>query len=129
MLVKSYDLNGIALDYAVAKAKNHQYRCPWMLEQDGYKAWKSYERAWGNFHPNYSEDSTFTSCFMEELKISVMHVEEDDPFPIEDGPWTAAVPNSDYGYTGPTALIAICRCYVSYKLGEDIEIPNELFKE
>jgi len=30
--------------------------------------------------------------------------------------------------TGPTPLIAATRCYVASKLGDDIEIPEELTK-
>jgi hypothetical protein len=30
------------------------------------------------------------------------------------------------GYTGPTPLIAAMRCYVASKLGETVEVPEEL---
>jgi anaerobic ribonucleoside-triphosphate reductase len=47
----------------------------------------------------------------------------------DDGPWSANIPGQEYGYTGPTPEIAIGRCVVAYKLGEDIEIPDELLKD
>ena len=31
-----------------------------------------------------------------------------------------------YGFIGPTALIAAARCYVASKLGETVEVPEEL---
>lgn len=121
MLVKSYDLEGIALDWAVAKAflTDEDDEC---LIEDNFINMHSK----GEFI--YSSLGYDVFYMQEELKISVLYVEDDDPYPIEDGPWSAAVPNSDYGYTGPTALVAICRCYVGHKLGEDIEIPGELLK-
>ena len=123
MLVKSYDLTGEALDYAFVKVylKDH----PWLNDPNfvskfadctKYKYWA------------YSEDSKISMEMLKEYKISLMHVEDDDPYPIDDGPWSANIPGQEYGYTGPTPEIAICRCVVSYKLGEDIEIPNELLK-
>jgi hypothetical protein len=119
MLVKSYDLTGGALDYAFVKAylKDHT----WLND------------------PNFA--SKFADCtkdeywayasleILKEFKISLMHVEEDDPYPIDDGPWSANIPGQEYGYTGPTPEIAIGRCVVAYKLGEDIEIPDELLKD
>ena len=129
MLLKSYDLKGIALDWAVAKSetlnadynmvKTHQdNRGNWHVMLDGHR---------GCYEP--SVDAHQANYLQEELKISVFYVEDDDPLPIEDGPWSAAIPNSEYGYTGPTSLIAVCRCYVANKLGEDIEIPDNLLKD
>lgn len=119
MKIKSYALKGIALDWAVAKAINNSYKwSPAIFISD---------HGSGYFH--YSTDGSTVASLLEELKISMLYVEDDDPLPIEDGPWTAAVPGADWGYTGPTALVALCRCYVSHKLGENIEIPDELFKE
>jgi len=31
--------------------------------------------------------------------------------------------------SGPTPLIAAMRCYVASKLGDEVEVPNELIKE
>ena len=122
MLLKSYELTGEALDWAVQSAvfhhMGHSNIKPWLLE--------SHEK--GVVRTSYTDSWAHCGPLLEELKISVMHVEDDDPMPIEDGPWTAAVPGADWGYTGPTALIAICRCYVQHKLGDDVEIPDELLK-
>lgn len=32
------------------------------------------------------------------------------------------------GADGPTLRIAVCRCYVASKLGEDVDVPEELLK-
>ena len=31
--------------------------------------------------------------------------------------------------TGPTILIAALRCYVASKLGDEVEVPDELLRE
>ena len=121
MLVKSYDLTGGALDWACAKALGHTVIIDgnmWIVDSA-----MRYE-----LPSLYSEDAVETLHMLKEYKISLMYVEEDDPYPIDDGPWSANIPGQKYGYTGPTPEIAICRCVVAYKLGEDIEIPNELLK-
>ncbi len=121
MLVKSYDLTGGALDWAVATALGHTVIIDgsmWIVDSA-----ERYE-----VPVLFSEDAVETVSMLKEYKISLMHVEEDDPYPIDDGPWSANIPGQEYGYTGPTPEIAICRCVVAYKLGEDIEIPDELLK-
>ena len=124
MLVKSYDLNGGALDYAFVQVylKDH----PWLNDPNFVSKFAdcTKDKYWA-----YSEDSKISMEILKEYKISLMHVEDDDPYPIDDGPWSANIPGQEYGYTGPTPEIAICRCVVAYKLGEDIEIPDVLLKD
>ena len=122
MLVKSYDLTGGALDWAVATALGHT------VIIDG-NMWIVDSAMRHEVPSPYSEDAVETLCMLKEYKISLMYVEEDDPYPIDDGPWSANIPGQEYGYTGPTPEIAICRCVVAYKLGEDIEIPDVLLKD
>lgn len=124
MLVKSYDLTGGALDWAIAHfylEGSHLFDNPDFVQEFVDKPTR---RNW-----KYSNEAWFTVQMIKEYKISLMHVEDDDPYPIDDGPWSANIPGQDYGYTGPTPEIAICRCVVAYELGEDIEIPNELLKD
>lgn len=39
--------------------------------------------------------------------------------------WHCFIDNSNF-QVGPTPLIAAMRCYVASKLGEEVEVPNEL---
>ena len=39
--------------------------------------------------------------------------------------WTAKHPQAVY-FDGPTPLIAAMRCYVASKLGDEVEVPDEL---
>ena len=123
MLVKAYDLTGGALDWAVAKfylSRSSLFANPDFVSQFVNNPTRRY---WC-----YSTETAFAIAMLQEYKISLVHVEDDDPYPIDDGPWSANIPGQEYGYTGPTPEIAICRCVVAYKLGEDIEVPDELLK-
>ncbi len=41
-------------------------------------------------------------------------------------PWLAASPKDDAMFWGATPLIAAMRCYVTSKLGDSVEVPEEL---
>ncbi len=65
-------------------------------------------RSMGDERGNYSHE--------EEYVISVPEVVV----------WTAWVKYGSYKQDGPTPLIAAMRCYVASKLGETVEVPEEL---
>ena len=105
--MKTSELTGAALDWAVAKCKGEleywpeiEYSTDWaqggpIIEREGIEFWtySSYQDEHGNF----------TS--------------------IKD----AKHPSRAQHYSGPTPLIAAMRCYVAAKLGDDIEIRNRRF--
>ena len=98
--MKTSELTGAALDWAVAKAIGE------------YKPVAV---------PHYSTDWTQGGPIIEREKIDVATYR---------GDWRAArhvgsVPTPTYGY-GPTPLIAAMRCYVASVLGDDVELPKEL---
>jgi hypothetical protein len=52
------------------------------------------------------------------------------PSPEDASVWIGSVNEIDWGWRfnriGPTPLIAAMRCYVASKLGDEVEIPEEL---
>ena len=116
---------GNTLDWLVAKCEGHESRCAWMLEKDGYIAWQNYEQAWGNPIPKYSTDGGVAVPIIEREKLQLQ---------TSLGEWVASTPKAveiggyrKYCFTpGPTFLIAAMRCYISSKLGDTVEIPEEL---
>lgn len=44
----------------------------------------------------------------------------------KDALWDASIGRLDYVEDGPTPLIAAMRCYVALRLGDEVEIPDEL---
>jgi hypothetical protein len=45
--------------------------------------------------------------------------------PLDERGWAAATDKTEFSY-GPTALVAAMRCYVASKLGDDVDVPEEL---
>ena len=105
--MKTSELSGAALDWAVAKCKGHGIGLlddPWFAPSTNWaqggpiieEQWICIE-AW----PNESdEDSRWIATRHEQPAVS----EE----------------------SGPTALIAAMRCYVASQLGDEVDVPNEL---
>ncbi len=96
MRIKKSELTGAALDWAVAKCEGVVYHGP---------AWTKYSTDWAQGGPIIEREGV-------EIK------------PTYAG-WTAFLGHVLFA-NGPTPLIAAMRCYVASKLGDDIDIPEEL---
>ena len=97
--MKTNELPGVALDWAVAKAIGE------------YKPVAV---------PRYSTDWAQGGPIIEREGISLDQYHD---FPN----WAASCPpESGFNWFGPTPLIAAMRCYVASKLGDDIELPEGL---
>ena len=119
MKVKINTLIGPALDWAVAKCEGHEWRCPWLLEKEGYVAWRNYERAWGYPTPPYSTDWSQGGPIIERERISVSA--------HQDGVnWQAWRSFYRPFYEANAPLIAAMRCYVASQLGDEVDVPEEL---
>jgi hypothetical protein len=102
MKIKTNELTGAALDWAVAK-------CEGLLHDDGTVSdyWQPSE-LWEQGGP-----------IIEREKLDVF---------CSGQIWDAST--GDRGnnsiQSGPTPLIAAMRCYVASKMGDEVEVPNEL---
>ena len=111
--MKTSELTGAALDWAVANLENVPVNAPGYL--------------WGvgQFNHRYSTDWAQGGPIIERERIGVL--------PSEMG-WQAGkawefFESESFAYHreyGPTPLIAAMRCYVASKLGDEVEIPEEL---
>lgn len=108
-VVKVSEVSGVVLDWLVAK-------CEWV--QWTFEASTVVEII---RDCRYSTDWAQGGLIIErELDMLVKQ---------DSGQWLASVPNPKVAwYLGPTPLIAAMRCYVASKLGETVEVPDELFK-
>lgn len=106
MKIKTSELTGAALDWAVGKA--------------------------GDYHRDYpySTDWVFGGPIIERERISVW-----TPMTChKQSEWVAGKPavwegeevEIDREFYGPTPLVAAMRCYVDSKLGAEVDIPKEL---
>lgn len=111
--IKTSELTGIALDWAVAKCEGFMANnCPERLSAQQALAW------FVGHSPNYSINWSQAGPIIEQEKISLDADNSPD--------WLGMTPNGKIHKTGPTPLIAAMRCYVASKLGDEVEIPEEL---
>lgn len=129
--MKTHELTGKALDWAVAKCEGEKYRPD--TECDGI----------GNEYPKhrYSTDWEQAGRIIEREHINTIKV-TDGPFRYM---WAAAIEPGQQGerhsefsehtfyyflenevVRGPTLLVAAMRCYVASKLGKQIDVPEGL---
>jgi hypothetical protein len=114
MKVKTAELSGAALDWAVAKC-----------EGITVTVWKgAVVDEWSN-PVLYHDDRAQGGPIIEREKISIKYVREG---------WVATMTYHDKKYDGlefseekgDTPLIAAMRCYVASKLGDEVDVPDEL---
>lgn len=129
--MKTSELTGAALDWAVAKCiyKPDEIVC------EGRVFVYVYICTEGCFSP--SENWAQGGPIIGREKLGVWWATH---YVDDDGQEYGNHWYSETGYTddesrtqcvadGPTPLIAAMRCYVASKLGDEIEVPNELFRE
>ena len=105
MKIKTSELTVTALDWAVARIEGDE------LPKSGGKG------------SDYSTDWAQGGPIIEREKIGSLHEAR--------GVWSASTEWDDPAkvFYGKTKLIAAMRCYVASKLGDEVEIPNELIGE
>jgi hypothetical protein len=125
MKLKTSELQGSALDWAVAKCegktKLYQIRRgdSRVIDTDHPEYFEQYKRQ----HDEYSTDWAQGGPIIERERISI----ED----CQDGAglyWEATriEPPAVSEARGPTPLVAAMRAYVASKLGDEVEVPDEL---
>jgi hypothetical protein len=110
MKIKTSELTGATLDLAVAIAARYT-----TSDLDLLFDIKSYDQ----FNP--TRDWAQGGPIIERERISVIS----DFHEIEEG-WLAESYEDSIQQFGPTPLIAALRCYVASKLGDEVEVPEEL---
>lgn len=107
MKMKTSELTGAALDWAVAEANG--------VHSDIGVNGKPWE-------PPYSTDWAFGGPIIEREGISIYPDSSND---LPEIKWSADSFDV-FRWGGPTPLVAAMRCHVASKLGNEVEIPEEL---
>lgn len=131
--IKVSDASPTVLNHLVAKLEGHEWRCPWMLKESGLVQWQSYEAAWGNPTPDYCDNWSDMGEVIDRTGMAVGRCWNDGQ--QRTNPYDAA-----YAYLpfvggecvgikeyGASPLIAAARCYVVSRMGNVVEVPDELF--
>lgn len=112
--MKTSELNDIQLDYAVTMVEDPEairYGVADWREQRRNKAVK------GEYVHRYHQSWAQSGPIIERERIAI---------DFDHDVWNAAKYGLPWFIGGPTPLIAAMRCYVASKLGEEVEIPEEL---
>lgn len=122
--MRTSELTGVALDWAVAKCEYPELIWGETIGLSAHiqelivipqfkepKCWWCPSNDWAQGGP-----------IIEREKIGII------TDPNDANVWIGSVYEPDWRFnrTGPTPLIAAMRCYVASKLGDDIDIPEEL---
>ena len=116
MNIKTSEATPLQLDWLVAKCRGHTVFIKHAPVQVMYTPER--KRSWYTYRPstNWAQGGPI----IDREKISTLRY----------GQWLASIPadstGESSGFYGPTPLIAAMRCYVASKLGDEIEIPEEL---
>lgn len=132
MKIKTSELQGAALGAAIAMAEGREF-VPY--PPNGYAADEACKRGLiARWKDGRNEHFACMRCQREELDVTWERCG-----PILDREhicllwdrlfecWNARdLRNAAVSFTGPTALIAAMRCFVASKLGDEVDVPEEL---
>ena len=124
MKIHTDDLIGPALDWAVIYAE--------VMQANGGKPVQARDLAAAAFKNGPASPSTDWSVggpIIEREKLGVWYsqaLEDEQGFEARTESFYAEDKDANYVCLGPTPLVAAMRCYVTSKLGNKIEIPEEL---
>jgi hypothetical protein len=116
--VKTGELTGPALDWAVQEIEYRRM----VAEGEHVKQWALDDHRAGASINHYSTDWLWGGSILEREQISV----DFDADPECGGPCAASTRDSHCYWVGPTPLIAAMRCFCCSKLGDEVEVPDEL---
>lgn len=123
MKIKTCELIGPPLDWAVLQAWRPDLR--WrvirgrLFARSANKLLWVIAKDWGLFSP--STEWAQGGPIIDLEKITVRHIGRS----IEGELWDASIAEGD-DIEGPTARIAAMRCFVASKLGNEVDVPEEL---
>lgn len=106
MKIKTSELIGPALDWAVAKCEGDT-ECVQFSPLASSKHYFAPSKKWSQGGP-----------IIERERILIE--------PHSQTEWCATYKCPDAVFDGPTPLIAAMRCYVASKLGDEVDVPEEL---
>lgn len=106
MKIKINALTGAALNWAVRQAEGPNLK-------DYVEARDNFSTCWNKGGPIIERERISVDWMARMVWDARIYVPDEEP-------WQA---------DGETMLVAAMRCYVASKLGDEVEVPNELAKE
>lgn len=130
MKIKTADLTGPALRYAIGMAEGLKFEwdggAGWLYpaEYTGYMRAVCDRKALSVHSGLWTDDWAQGGPILDREGVAFT-VNHDERCPI-DLKFTAFMKNLGTGRQGPTHLIAAMRCFVASRLGDEVDVPEEL---
>ena len=126
--MKTAELSGAALDWAVTFAEYHDSETVWRNFRDDCH----YSTDWAQGGPIIEREridlTRFSGQWAARLWAGWRDIEYPQGSPEHAAAYRSRKVSQSIEQQGPTALIAAMRCYVASKLGDEVEIPAELLE-
>ena len=114
MKIKTKDLTGAALDWAVAKCENSDTSIEHFIAMHSHYA---YDHGTFDYSTNWAQGGPIIEreriSIRQWTNVPLVHAY----MPQDNAPWLS---------DGTSPLIAAMRCYCSFKLGNEVDVPEEL---
>ena len=117
MKLKTSELTGAALDWAVAKCEGMVPNTPFIASNKEYTFKPSTD--WAQGGPIIEREGIALDCLRTCFVIDSWGATSEM---VREGDYYSPV----IEFTGSTPLLAAMRCYVASKLGDEVEVPDEL---
>lgn len=122
MKVRTSELTGAALDWAVAKCEDTLGHYVQPNGKRGTTKWEVLPQT-RRYSTNWAQGGPIIEREMREHGFDVWRTEDMGECAAS---YTRGVP-AEYVF-GPTPLIAAMRCFVASKLGDEVDVPEEFLK-
>lgn len=122
--VKTSELIGPALDWAVDVAQTGKANFELWAYRSLFDQRRSWTTSWHFGGPLI--DKALLSVYPFFIDGNMGGWSSCDPLNLKYDENGSFIDGSDFAQDGPTALVAAMRCYVASKLGDKVEVPEEL---
>lgn len=129
MKTKTSNLTGNALDWAVAKCEGYEFHDAFVINGDPPQVWLECNKTLRWLALRFYNPSTNWSRGGPIIERELLLVGPDSDRRVGFKALNMRTLGQTYKQYGSTPLIAAMRCYVASKLGDEVEIPEELCNE
>jgi len=128
--MKTSDLTGVALDWAVAKCEGHDAHVyggivrTTMCKMFGSEC--KYSTDWLQGGPIIEREGIPIRKHSSGTWYAHMNLGDGERAQWHKHEWVTSKVQKQVRFDGPTPLVAAMRCYVASKLGDEVDVPEEL---
>lgn len=116
MKIKVSEATPLQLDWLVAKCENLQPMYLYTFQNGRHIVHHPYYEGYDyGFFPTTDPSQSWPIIEREKIAVDYDH-----------DIWNASITGEPAYWQGPTSLIAAMRCWVTSKMGEEVEVPDEL---